>query len=157
MIDPVSAIAVATTAFNTVKKMVEVGRDIEDISGQLGKWYTAAADIHKAHELANNPPLFRKILFSGSIEEEALNTIIHKKKLEEQEAELRTMIMYRFGAETYREMIQMRRDIKKQREKAVYRQKQMWRNIFEGITIFFLLLLLAGLIGVSIWFFASYA
>ena len=31
MIDPISAIAMATTAFNTIKKGFEVGRDIESM------------------------------------------------------------------------------------------------------------------------------
>lgn len=155
MIDPVSAIAMATTAFKTVKKMVEVGRDIEDIAGQLGKWYTAAADITKADEYAKNPPLFKKLLFKGSVEEEALNLIIHKKKLQEQEAELRTMIMYRFGQDTYREMIQMRRDIAKAREKAIYRKKEMVRNLIEGTAIVFLIVFMLGVIGGFVWWIGS--
>ena len=36
--DPISAIATATTAFNMVKKMVSMGREVEATLGQLGKW-----------------------------------------------------------------------------------------------------------------------
>ena len=44
MIDPITAVATATTAFNGIKKMVEAGQNIESTFGQIGKWYGAVAD-----------------------------------------------------------------------------------------------------------------
>ena len=38
MIDPVTAFTVATTAFNAIKKAVEVGREVEDVAGYIGKF-----------------------------------------------------------------------------------------------------------------------
>ena len=38
MIDPITAVAMATSAFKTVQKMVSMGREIEDTLGQVGKW-----------------------------------------------------------------------------------------------------------------------
>ena len=39
MIDPITAISAATAAYSGVKKLVYAGRELEDIAGQLGKWY----------------------------------------------------------------------------------------------------------------------
>ena len=85
MIDPITAFTMASAAFNTVKKFVEVGRELEDTVGQLGKWYGAVSDFRRAEQDNKNPPLFKKLFNSGSIEEEALAIMMHNKKIQEQE------------------------------------------------------------------------
>ena len=149
MIDPITALAAATTAFKAVQSLVNTGREIEDVAGQLGKWFTAVSDIREAEAQAKNPPLFKKLVFSQSVEEEALNALIAKKKAEEQETQIREMIMYRYGMDALREMYAMRRQIKEAREKAVYRRQQLLKNIQDGVII---TLLLATGIG-AIWLF----
>ena len=44
--------------------------------------------------------------------EEALQLLIHDKKIREQEQELRTLLNFRYGHRTWEEMIQLRRKIK---------------------------------------------
>ena len=66
MIDPITAIAGATQAYNLVKKMVYAGRELEDVAGQLGKWYGAAADLGRAEQQRKTPPIFTKLSSSGS-------------------------------------------------------------------------------------------
>ena len=75
MIDPFTAVAAATTAFNTVKKFVHAGQEFENVMGQMGKWYTSVSDFRKGQQLQKNPPIFKKLLASGSVEEEALNLL----------------------------------------------------------------------------------
>ena len=145
-----TAIAAATTAYKSVVKLVNAGRELEQVAGQLGKWYTAASDIANANERAKNPPIYKKLLYSGSVEEEALNATIAKQKLAEQEKELRTMIMYVYGSNVYQEMIQMRRDIRKQRDKEIYKRQRFWQSVWEGLAIFVLIAITAGaLIGMA--------
>lgn len=129
MIDPVSAFALATGAFNMIKKAVEAGREIEDCVGYFGKFFQGVSDINKAEEEAKNPPLFRKLLSGGSVEEEAFQAVVHKQKVQQMENELRELITYRYGVEVYREMIQMRRTIKEERERTVYKQQQRRKNL----------------------------
>ncbi len=124
MIDPVSAFALATGAFNMIKKAVEAGREIEDCVGYFGKFFQGVSDINKAEEESKNPPLFRKLLSGGSVEEEAFQAVVHRQKVQQMENELRELITYRYGVETYREMIQMRRTIKEERERTVYKQQE---------------------------------
>ena len=50
MIDPITAVAMATSAFKTVQKMVSMGREIEDTLGQVGKWYGAVSDSTKLRD-----------------------------------------------------------------------------------------------------------
>ena len=134
MIDPVSAFALASGAFNMIKKAVETGREIEDCVGYFGKFFQGVSDINKAEEEAKNPPLFRKLLSGGSVEEEAFQAVVHRQKIQQMENELREMITYRYGIETYREMLQMRRQIRQDRERTVYKQAQrrkafMWNSL----------------------------
>lgn len=151
MLDPVSAVMAATAAYNGVKKLIETGRELEDIAGTLGKWYTAVADFTKTEEELKNPPFWKKITHAKSVEEQALDLLIHKKKLQEQESEIRTMIMYRFGADAYREMIAMRKEIRKEREQQVYKQRKMRKMLVEVAAV--IAILIPTLIG---FFYAIY-
>lgn len=146
-----TAVAAATSAYKTVVKLVNAGRELEDVAGQLGKWYTAASDISNAEQEAKNPPFYKKLLYKGSVEEEALNATIAKQKLAEQESDLRTMIMYRYGSNVYKEMIDLRRKIRKEREDAIYKRRKMRQNIIEGFVVILLILLGAGALIGLIW------
>ena len=122
------------------------GQDLENVTGQLGKWFTAPSDIRKAQDLNKRAPLFKKVFAAGSVEEEALQLLMHEKKIQEMEKELRTLLNFRYGQRTWEEMIEMRRKIKAQREQEVYRMVELKRNIIEGIAIILLMLLVVGII-----------
>jgi GrpB-like predicted nucleotidyltransferase (UPF0157 family) len=128
--DPITAITTATAAFNTVKKMVQMGRDVEDTLGQVGKWYGAIADLNEAERIAKNPPLFKKIVASKSVEEEAMNVYAAQKKAEQQERELRELLMYTYGPKGYQELVDLRRRIKNEREKTIYAQARRRKDAF---------------------------
>jgi len=147
MIDPITAISAATAAFNGVKKLVAAGREIEDVVGQLGKWYGAAADLNRAESQRKNPPIFTKLFMSGSVEEEALAIITHKKKLEEQEKQLQDMLNIRFGFGTWKEMVELRRKIRKEREETLYKQQERRKAFFEILIVLFLLFAGIAIVG----------
>ena len=67
-----------------------------------------------------------------------MNALIHKKKIEKMESELRQMITLRYGVEAYKEMMQMRRQIREQREQTIYRQAKrrknfLWNTLYVGL------------------------
>jgi hypothetical protein len=121
--DPITVLATATAAFNFVKKGISAGKELEGMVKQLGGWYQAVTDFRIIEEKAKNPPLFRKLLFSGSVEQEALQLLIHRKQIAQQEKELRELIVYTYGLDEYREMLQIRREIAGSRENLVKRRK----------------------------------
>jgi len=147
MIDPLTALAVANTAFQTVKRLVEHGREIEDVAGQLGKWFEAASDINFAKEQAENPSMIQSLFRAGSIEKQALDATIAREKLKEQEAELRSLITLRYSPNTYKDMMQLRKDISAKREAAIYKRKQL----VKGLTDAFAVVLFIGLTGGLGW------
>ena len=152
MIDPFTAVAAATTAFNTVKKFVHAGQEFENCMGQMGKWYTSVSDFRKGQQMQKNPPIFRKLLAAGSVEEEALNLLIHEKKIMEMEKELQQMLNIRFGFGTWDELKDMQRKIRAKREREVYKQAEAKQAMINGVAIFLLLGALVGMLGGLFYF-----
>ena len=142
MIEVAAALSAATTAFNAIKKGFEVGRDIESMAGDLGRWMGSVSDIDKAGEYAKNPPLFKKLFAKGSVEEEAMATFMAKKKAEDMRAQLKSIIIMTRGMSAWDELLKTEGDIRKRRQKAIYAQKEKqrkvieWTGIFIGIAIF---------------------
>jgi hypothetical protein len=149
MLDPISALAIATSAYKVLKKGIEMGRELEDMGGQLGTWFSAVSDVKSAEEEAKDPPLFKKLMFSGSVEQEAMQALIARKKIEQQEKELRELIVWRWGTEEYTAMMRDRARIKDTRAKAIQNQRRKMRKLIANILTIAAIL---GLIGVIVAF-----
>jgi hypothetical protein len=144
MLDPVSALAIATSAYKVLKKGIEMGRELEDMGGQLGTWFSAVSDVKSAEEEAKDPPLFRKLIAKGSVEQEAMQALIARKKIEQQEKELRELIVWRWGTDEYTAMMRDRARIKDTRAKAIQNQRRKMRKfIANTLTI----VVIIGLVG----------
>jgi len=144
MLDPVSAMAIATSAYNVLKKGIEVGRELEDMGGQLGTWFGAIADVKAADEEAADPPLFKKLFAKSSVEQEAIENLMRRKKIEQQERELREMIVYRFGVDAYRDMIKDRNTIRDARKRAVdARARKIKKLVLNAVAIALIALIVA--------------
>ena len=145
MIDPVTAFGVAVTAFNTVQKLVKAGKEIESVAGQLGKWYSAVQSFNESAAKKENDLKKGKFLGKGSIEQEALDIIVHRQQLKKMEYELYILIAGVYGQEAYQSMMAERVRIKRQREQAVKaakkRKQEMIANGFYLTAIVFLLVL----------------
>ena len=135
-----------------MKKFVQAGQDFENTVGQMGKWYTAISDFSKGQSMQKKPPLFKKLFNAGSVEEEALQLLMHEKKIIEQEKELQALLNFRYGYGTWDELKEMRRKIRDRREKEVYKQAQMRADLMEAIQIGFAILVILGAVGGLIWF-----
>lgn len=145
MLDPITAIATATAAFNGVKKLVAAGKELEDCMGQMVQWYTALSDLSEAERNIKNPPLFKRLTSKKSVEQEALEIFAHRRKVQAQEKELREIILYAYGKDAWTELIGLRRRIRLEREKAIYAQKRKRENTFwTAVTIIVLTFLCYG-------------
>ena len=138
MLDPVTLLATATAVFNGLKKAVELGREAEDVFGQLGKWASAVSDLQEwmNGQQSIKPPLFGRIVFARSATAEAFDEYAAQVKIREMEKTLYNWFHYgplqHLGRDGYIEFTQMRRRIKEQREKMIYeqirRRKKLIRN-----------------------------
>ena len=144
VIDPVSALAIATSAYKAIKKGIEMGREIEDMGGQLSSWFSAVSDVKNAEEEAKDPPLFKKLLSKNSVEQEAMQALIARKKIEQQEKELRELIVWRWGVEEYTAMMRDRAKIKDTRTRALENQRRKMRKLIANVITVAVLLALTG-------------
>ena len=133
--DPVTAIAAATTAFNVIKKGFDMGRDIESMYGDMGRWMGAVSDVNQANKVAKNPPLFKKLFAGSSIEEDAMNAFAAKKKAEEMENELRSYVNLVYGPNSWNEILKLQAKIRKDRQEQIYAQQEMQAHVLNVIGI----------------------
>ena len=144
MIDPITAIAGATAAFNAIKSGFSVGRDIESMAGDLGRWMNCISDLKKSEEMNKKPPLFKKLFQAGSVEEEAMQIFMAKKKAEDMRDQLRQIIVATRGPSAWDELIKTEGDIRKKRQEMIYAQEERRRQVFEVIAVIGLVLVIGG-------------
>ena len=151
MVDPITAVATATAAFNTIKSAFAAGRDIENMAGDLSRWMGAVSDIKKAEEYSKKPPLFKKLFQAGSIEEEAMQAFMAKKKAEDMREELKNLISFTRGPSAWEELLRTEADIRKKRQQAIYDQEERQRKFFEIIMVIVAGVAMIGIVGFIIY------
>tara|TARA_B100000424_G_scaffold268018_1_gene261978 strand:- start:523 stop:1002 length:480 start_codon:yes stop_codon:yes gene_type:complete len=144
MIEVVAAVSAATGAFNTIKAGFAAGREIESMAGDLSRWMGSVSDIKKAEEYNKKPPLFKKLFAAGSIEEEAMEIFMAKKKAEDMRNELRQIISFTRGPAAWDELLKTEADIRKRRQKLIYDQKERQKKVIEYILIGILVFIMAS-------------
>ena len=129
MVDPISAFGVATAAFNAIKKGFEIGRDVESMYGDIGRWMSSCETVNKEANKAQKAGM--------SVEEEALEVFAHKKKIQAMEQELRTYVNLSHGPDAWNEVLRIQADIRKKRKEAILaakrKQEEMLTYILVGI------------------------
>ena len=122
--DPVTIIGGATVAFNALKKGFQVGKDLQDMSGQLTQWAGAMSDLSFMEQKNKNPPWW-KALNGGSVEAEALEIFTAKKKAEAMRQELKDWISFSMGPSAWDELVATEGRIRKQKKEQEYRKAEM--------------------------------
>lgn len=149
--DPISAMATASAAFNTIKKGFAVGRDIEQMASDIGRWMGALSDIEQAEREAKNPPIFKKLFAGQSVEQEAIQAFARKQKAHEQREELRQWISFTLGKSKWDELIRMEADIRRQRKETLYKQRERRQKFVEILVIVIAMIIGLGFLGVVVY------
>jgi len=150
MIDPITAIGLATSAYNGIKSAINTGKEISDMGSQLGQWAKAISDLDFAHDRAKNPPMFKKVL-NSNIEQEALEIWAHKRKAQEMREELRSYISLYYGPSAWDEIVSIEAKMRKERKRLEYEaieRKEMFISFLVGIVFF---LVGTGMLSVIVW------
>jgi len=153
--DPVTAMATASAAFGALKKGFQIGRDIESMVGDLSRWMGALSDIEQAEKEAKNPPIFKKMFAGKSVEQEALEVVMHKRKVQEQRDQLRQLIQYTCKAGTWEELIRMEGKIRKDRQETLYLQRERRRKFVEIVALIGLFIAVVVFVTFVIWLFIN--
>ena len=140
--DPVSLFMAATAAFNTVKKLVEAGREVEDVLGQIGTWMGKVSELQAADN--KKPSIFKRIGGGKSVEQEAMEQLQRREAVRKQHLEMMSMVKLRYGPQAFDELMQMQRQIKLKRERELIHQAQRRKDVV-------MYCLLAVVLAAGIW------
>ena len=143
MIDPFTAISLATTAFNGIKSAINTGKDIQSMGAQLGQWGKAISDLDFAHQKAQKPPWYKAL--GGGVEANVMEIWTHKQKAKEMREELRSYISALYGPSAWDEIVHMEVQMRKEQREAVYAAQEKKEAIVNAI-----LATLAVLVGASV-------
>lgn len=153
MLDPVTlsaAVSAANIAYNGIKKAMQASKDIEDVTGVIGKWMTAVSDVDNINKRASNASQIDRI-FNGSVEEVALESFAAKKKIAKQRQELKNFVTAHYGMTAWDEILRSEGKIRAARQKAVYAREEKMKQIREFIIITIATLVGAGCIVAMAW------
>ena len=142
--DPVTIISGATVAFNALKKGFAIGKDLQDMSGQLTKWAGHMSDLGQAEKQVKNPPWWKSL--GGSIEQESLEVFAAKRKAEAMRKELKDYISFTMGPSAWDELVAIEAKIRKQKKEQEYRKAELQEAIITWTVSGILLLIGFGVL-----------
>lgn len=143
MIDPLTALSVASTAVSQIQQLLSAGRDA---SAAMSKFAGAVSDINYAAERAKNPSVWKTL--TGSAEAEAIELFTAQKKVQDMRQQIETMIGYTYGEKGLTEYKETLRRVKKQRENTVYRKQKLKETLM--LWTVGTLAILAGIAGLAV-------
>jgi len=152
--DPITALATISAIWGGIKKAVEVGREVQDVWGQLSIWAQAADVLEQVSDKPKKPPLFKKLDFSNDTKQ-AFDAYAAKVKMREMEADIRHQFLYgglcHLGMDGLREFYSIRRRIREQRIKAIQDQMIKRREFVEHCFLGSLILVGSAAVVSIIW------
>ena len=129
------AVSVATQSFALLKSAFAAGRDIEQMSGDIGRWLSAVSDVERREKEVKRPPFYKKLFAAGSVEQEAVQVFAAKKRLEKQRQELKNFVIAHHGIKGWDDLIKLEGQIRKQRQRAIYEQREARQQLIEWAAI----------------------
>jgi hypothetical protein len=145
MLDPVTVIATASAAYNALKKGIQVGRELQDMGGQLATWAGAVSDLDFLAKKAEDPVWWR---VGSNVQAEAMEIFAAKKRIQSQRDELKTYIQYSYGQSGWEELLRIEAQVRKRKQATDHRRAEM-KELLITITIVGLALL-AGISGLAL-------
>ena len=143
--DPITIIATASAAYNALKKGIQIGRELQDMGGQLATWAGAISDIEFLAKKAENPPWWK---VGGNVQAEAIELFAAKKKIQAQRAELKTYVQYTYGQSGWEELLRIEAQVRKRKQATDHRRAEAKEL---AITIVLVtLVLMAGIAGLAL-------
>ena len=142
--DPITALTIATTAYNTIKKGFEVGKEVESMAGDLGRWMNAINAVKTSHSKAKG----RRF---GSVEVEALETFAAKKKAEQMENDLRNFIVGQYGVNAWQDIIRIQADLRRKQKEAEQLAAQKRDELIYNLCMIGIIVLFISLILPILW------
>ena len=150
MIDPATAIGMATVAFNGIKKAVSVGKEISELSGDLSQFGKAISDLNYLGDKAKDPPLWKRL--DPKFDTTAIEIWAAQQKAEEMRNELRSYISLYYGPSAWERIVQIEAEQRKMQKEAVYRRQEKIDNLINTCLMIGLFILSVGGVVLFVYF-----
>ena len=147
MIDPFTAFAAAQAAVKGIQAAIKLGKDVQGIAADLGKFFEAKDVVQQA---ANNPKKFK------SDTAQALETVMQAKQLAEAETELKNTLIWSGNADVWEGVLLERNNIIQRRKKAemeaALAKEKKRQQVMEALSMAFWIFIFVAAIGLSYFF-----
>jgi len=147
MLDPFTAFAAAQAAVKGIQAAIKLGKDVQGIAADLGKFFEAKDIVQQA---ANNPKKFK------SDTAQALETVMQAKQLADAETQLKNTLIWSGNADVWEGVLLERNNIIQRRKKAELEaaaaKAKRNKEIMEAVNLAFWISLFISAIGMSYFF-----
>jgi len=147
MLDPITAFAAAQAAVKGIQAAIKLGKDVQGIAADLGKFFEAKDIVQQA---ANNPKKFK------SDTAQALETVMQAKQLADAETDLKNMLIWSGNADVWEGVLHERNNIIQKRKRAemdaALAKEKKRQQIMEALSTLFWVFLFVASIGLSYFF-----
>ena len=132
----VAAVQICASAYRFMKTAVNEGRELGDMTRAMSKFWDAREEVSVLEQKATNPSKIEKLFGGKSIESQALEITLQKKKAEQLEKELKDLFYWTGNANLWHDMIRERAKIRNLRIAAA-RQKAQNRATMIDLAVIF--------------------
>jgi len=149
MVDPATALALASSAFQAIRKGCQIGRDLEGMGKDLSRWGKAMADFDFAAKQIEKPPWYKAM--GGGIEAQAMELFVQRRQIQAQREELRTWISGTLGPSAWQELLKIEAEVRKAQREHEYRRIEIRQKIIEWTAGIFLFVICVGALFGLVW------
>ena len=138
MIEPFTVLATANAAYKTLKTALSHGREVSDYASVLVKFWDAKEELSEIEQKNKHPNMIEKTFGAKSVESQALQIILHKKKRMTLEKDRHELVVWSGNGDLWSDMMKERRNIRQRRyresiEKA--KRKQFYIDLGLGLIV----------------------
>ena len=153
MVDPAPGIALASSAFQAMRKGCQIGRDLAGMGKDLSRWGKAMADFDFAAKQIEKPPWYKSL--GGGVEAQAMELFVQRRKIQAQRDELRTWISGTLGPSAWNELLKIEAEVRQAQKEHEYKRIEIKQKIIEWVLGIFLFIISVSGLFVLVWLLRS--
>ena len=108
----IAAVQICSSAYRFMNTAVNEGKELGDMTRALSKFWDARETVSVLEQKATNPSKIEKLLGGKSVESQALEITLQKKKAQQLEKELKDLFYWTGNANLWHDMIKERSKIR---------------------------------------------
>ena len=111
----IAAVQMCSSAYRFMKTAVNEGKELGDMTRALSKFWDAREEVSVLEQKATNPSKIEKLFGGKSVESQALEITLQKKKAQQLEKELKDLFYWTGNANLWHDMLRERTKIRNMR------------------------------------------